>query len=97
MDAARTQWPDGAADNVLAVHLLEHLEPDHGDRVLEEAMRLARRRLVVAVPLEDEADAIWGHVRTVSLAGLDAWGARTGLPYEVHEAHGGWLVVDRVR
>lgn len=94
-DATRTRWPDGSADTVLAVHLLEHLEPAQGDQVLAEALRLARRRVVVAVPLEDEADATWGHVRTVSLADLDAWGRRTGLAHRVSEDHGGWLVLDR--
>ena len=93
-DAARYPEGDGYADNVLAIHLLEHLDPVQGDRTVAEAVRLARRRVVVAVPLEDEADQTWGHVRTVSLRDLDAWGRATGLPYEVHEHHGGWLVID---
>ncbi|WP_408896509.1 mycofactocin oligosaccharide methyltransferase MftM [Nocardioides sp. R1-1] len=93
-DAARVHLPDDSVDNVLAIHLLEHLEPRHGARVLAEAIRLARRRVVVAVPLEDEADATWGHVRTISLADLAAWGAATGLPHQVTEHHGGWLVMD---
>ncbi|MCH1865849.1 mycofactocin oligosaccharide methyltransferase MftM [Nocardioides sp. CFH 31398] len=93
-DAAHVGVPDSSYDTVIALHLLEHLDPDHGDRVLAEALRVARRRVVVAVPLEDVADDTWGHVRTVSLADLDAWGAATGLPYDVHEHHGGWLVVD---
>lgn len=93
-DAARLPWPDRLCDNVIALHLLEHLEEEHGARVLHEALRVARRRVVVGVPLEDEADETWGHVRTVSLADLDSWGAATGLPYRVWEEHGGWLVVD---
>lgn len=93
-DAARFPGPDRSADTVLVVHLLEHLEPEHGDRVVAEAVRLAAQRVVVAVPLEDEADETWGHVRTVSVADLDRWGRRTGLPYAVGEHHGGWLVVD---
>ena len=36
-------------------------------------MRLARRRVVVAVPLEDEADPTWGHVRMISLDDLRSW------------------------
>jgi SAM-dependent methyltransferase len=94
-DAARYPGEDGFADNVLVVHLLEHLEPEHGDRVVAEAVRLARRRVVIAVPLEEEADETWGHVRTVSLDDLRAWGVGTGLPFEVHEHHGGWLVIDK--
>lgn len=93
-DAARVPRATASVDNVLAVHLLEHVDADHGARVLAESVRVARRRVVVAVPLEDEADETWGHVRTVSLADLDRWGAATGLPYDVHEDHGGWLVLD---
>lgn len=93
-DAGRVPAADRCADNVLAIHLLEHLDPDHGDRVVAEAIRLARRRVVVAVPLEDQADETWGHVRTVSLADLAAWGRRTGLPHQVFSHHGGWLVID---
>lgn len=93
-DAARVKAADRSVDNVLAIHLLEHLDAAHGARVLAEALRVARRRVVVAVPLEDEADATWGHVRTISLTDLDAWGRATGLPYRVDDHHGGWLVVD---
>jgi len=94
-DAARYPAADGCADTVLAVHLLEHLEPVHGTQVVAEALRLARRRVVVAVPLEDEADETYGHVRTVTLDDLHRWGRSTGCAYEVHEFHGGWLVVDK--
>lgn len=93
-DAARVPMEPDCADNVLAIHLLEHLDPEHGDRVLAEALRLARRRVLVAVPLEDEADHTWGHVRTVSLADLAAWGRSSGHPYRVFRHHGGWLVID---
>lgn len=93
-DAARVPAPDGYADTVLVLHLLEHLEPEHGDLVLAEAVRLARRRVVVAVPLESVPEETWGHVRTISLADLADWGRRTGHPCEVHEHHGGWLIVD---
>jgi hypothetical protein len=93
-DASRYPGDDGCADNVLAIHLLEHLDPLQGDRTIAEAVRLARRRVVVAVPLEDEADETWGHVRTVTLDDLDAWGRACGLPYDVHEFHGGWLVIE---
>ncbi len=93
-DAGHFPGPDRCADTVLAIHLLEHLDAEHGDRVLTEAVRLAARRVVIAVPLEDEADETWGHLRTVSLADLAGWGRRSGLPFEVSEHHGGWLVID---
>ena len=91
-DAARVPLPDEAADTVLVVHLLEHLDADHGARVVAEALRLAARRVVVAVPLEDES---YGHVRTVPLDDLMSMGSATGLRYDVHEHHGGWLVIDQ--
>jgi len=93
-DAARFPGADGLADTVLAVHLLEHLDADHGAQVLAEAIRLAVRRVVVAVPLETEADEAFGHVRTVSLDDLRRWGRSSGRPFDVHELHGGWLVID---
>ena len=93
-DAGHFPGEDRGADTVLAVHLLEHLDAEHGARVLSEAVRLAARRVVVAVPLEDEADETWGHVRTVTLDDLTAWGRGTGLPFEVSEHHGGWLVIE---
>jgi SAM-dependent methyltransferase len=93
-DAARVPAPEDAAETVLVIHVLEHLTPEHAGRVVAEAVRLARRRVVVAVPFEDEADETYGHLHTVSERDLDAWGRRTGLDYEVHEHHGGWLVVD---
>lgn len=94
-DAARLPLDDGCVETVLAIHLLEHLDAAHGDAVLREAVRCARRRVVVAVPLEEEADESFGHVRTVGLDDLRAWGRASGLRYDVAEHHGGWLVLDR--
>ncbi|TCK20102.1 mycofactocin oligosaccharide methyltransferase MftM [Pseudonocardia endophytica] len=93
-DARAVARPDGSADTVLAVHLIEHLPPAEGDEVVAEMIRLARRRAVVAVPFEDEANATWGHVRRFDLDELAAVGERTGRPYTVSEHHGGWLVID---
>ncbi len=94
-DAARVSLPDAYAETVLVVHLLEHLDEEHGARVVAEALRLAGQRVVVAVPLETEADESYGHVRTVSLDDLTALGSSTGLHVDVHEHHGGWLVLER--
>lgn len=93
-DAAHVLLPDGVADTVVALHLLEHLEPEHGWRVIDEAIRLARRRVMIAVPFEDEPEELWGHVRTLDLEDLAAYGVRTGWPFELREHHGGWLVID---
>lgn len=95
-DAAHVPLPDGAADTVTALHLLEHLDPVTGEQVLAEALRLARRRVVVAVPFEDEPQACYGHIRRFDTAALTRLGARfPGVRATVTEFHGGWLVLDR--
>ncbi|MEV1292334.1 mycofactocin oligosaccharide methyltransferase MftM [Pseudonocardia sp. NPDC049635] len=93
-DARAVALPDGCADTVFAVHLIEHLPEAEGDEVVAEMLRLARRRVVVAVPFEDAPNPTWGHVRTFDPAVLHRIGASTGLPFEVSEHHGGWLVID---
>ncbi|WP_214368869.1 mycofactocin oligosaccharide methyltransferase MftM [Pseudonocardia sp. H11422] len=94
-DARAVPRPSGCADTVLAVHLLEHLPEQAGVDVLAEMLRLARRRVVVAVPYEDEPNPSWGHVRRFDGDALAALGERSGRPYTVTEHHGGWLVIDR--
>lgn len=92
-DATQVPLPSGAVDTVTAMHLLEHLEPARGAAVVAEALRLARRRVIIAVPFEDEPTSAFGHVRTFGLDDLDDLGARTGHPYQVTEHHGGWLEI----
>ncbi|MBA8826371.1 SAM-dependent methyltransferase [Saccharopolyspora lacisalsi] len=94
-DGARVPLPDGAVDTVVAVHLLEHLEPQHGAAVLAEALRLARHKVVVAVPFETEPTMAYGHLRTFDPAALHALGLGTGHPFRTEEHHGGWLVLSR--
>ncbi len=94
-DATAVPLADGSADTLMAVHLLEHLPPGVDRLVLAEMLRVARRRVVVAVPYEDEPDPTWGHVRTFDAAALRELGDSTGRPYEVTDHHGGWLVISR--
>lgn len=99
-DAACVPMTAGSVDAVTALHLLEHVDAAHGRRILDEAVRLARRRVVVAVPLEDVPDPTFGHVRSIGLDDLAAEGRRLaprGWLARVEEFHGGWLVLDRVR
>ncbi|MDD7941747.1 mycofactocin oligosaccharide methyltransferase MftM [Actinomycetospora lutea] len=83
-----------SVDTVTAVHLLEHLPVADTVPVLDEMLRVARRRVVVAVPYEDVPEPVYGHVRTFDHAALHALGERTGHPFTVSDDHGGWLVVD---
>lgn len=94
-DAVAPPLADGCADTVLAVHLLEHLSPEAGAAALRHMQRLARRRVVVAVPFEQTPNPTWGHVRTFDLPTLAELGRASGWRHEVAEQHGGWLVLDR--
>ncbi|MCI4676360.1 mycofactocin oligosaccharide methyltransferase MftM [Candidatus Mycolicibacterium alkanivorans] len=93
-DAARVPLPDDAADFVSVVHLIEHLEPAHGLAVVREALRLASRQVIVAVPLETVPTMEFGHVRTFDLSTLAELGRAAGTGFTVDEHHGGWLILD---
>jgi SAM-dependent methyltransferase len=94
-DARRLPVRSGATDTVISLHVLEHLSPDAAGDVLAELCRVARRRVVVAVPLEDVPDPTYGHVRAFDLRALQTLGRATGWAWSVHEYEGGWLVLDR--
>lgn len=102
LDARGTPLAHETADTVYLIHVLEHLDEPSGWDVIRESLRLARRRLVVAVPFEEVAIAQYGHVRTFDLAALDRLGHRiraldrggNGIRARTDEHHGGWLVVD---
>ncbi|NKY20126.1 class I SAM-dependent methyltransferase [Tsukamurella spumae] len=93
-DATNTGLPDRYADTVSALHLLEHVPPEAGAAVLDEALRLARERVIIAVPIEEEPDTRYGHVRTFTVDGLHDLVADRGLRCRSFEHHGAWLVVD---
>ena len=92
-DAARIPVPDGWAETVSVIHLLEHVSPEHGLAVIREALRVARHLVVVAVPFEDEPAANYGHVGVYDLRQLGELGERAGHRYSLYEHHGGWLVL----
>jgi SAM-dependent methyltransferase len=90
--------PVGAAavDTVLAVHVLEHLPAAVSATALAELCRVAGRRVVIAVPLEQVPDLVFGHLQAFDLPRLARLGAAVpGWSGAVHAADGGWLVLDR--
>ncbi|MDF0530831.1 mycofactocin oligosaccharide methyltransferase MftM [Tsukamurella sp. 8F] len=93
-DATHVDLPDNHSDTVTVLHLLEHLDPEAGAAVVREAVRLARTRVVIAVPFEDQATTCHRHVRTFDLDTLEQIGTQTRLPHSIFEHHGGWLVLD---
>ena len=99
-DATAVPLPDYSADSVTVLHLLEHLSGPAGHTVLTEALRLARRRVVVAVPFEQAPRECYGHVQCFDLDSLGRLGTQLcaehpGVTAAVSEFHGGWLVLDR--
>jgi SAM-dependent methyltransferase len=96
-DAASVPLQARSADTVTLLHLLEHVPAVQGDRIVREALRLARRRVVIAVPLESVPDPAFGHLRTLDLDELTRCADRLAPEWTAHvfEHHGGWLVLDR--
>jgi SAM-dependent methyltransferase len=86
---------DQGVDTALAVHVLEHLPAGASALALAELRRVARRRVVIAVPLEITPDPVFGHLQAFDLPRLARLGAAPGWSRTVHAAEGGWLVLDR--
>jgi len=94
-DARCLPLPERAVATVTVIHLLEHLCPRDGLQVLDEAMRVADRRVIVAVPFEATPNPAYGHVRTFASETLANLGARVGWQATSWERDGGWLLLDR--
>ncbi|MBJ7291660.1 MAG: class I SAM-dependent methyltransferase [Williamsia sp.] len=93
-DASSLPFPDASFDTVTALHLLEHVDRATGHRVLTEACRVARQRVIVAVPYEAEPAACHGHVRSFDDSELRCAGVELGYDFVVTDHHGGWLTID---
>ena len=89
--------PEASFDVVTAIHLLEHLEPAQTAAAMDALWRLARRRLIVAVPVETVPDTRFGHRQVFTGESLGALGQRTDGTSRCFEDHGAWLVIDRER
>lgn len=96
-DARDLPFADGSFDTVTALHLLEHLTPPSADRALREMCRVARRRVVVAVPLEDEPDPAYGHVQAFDRDGLMELAKKTGWRRGFEDYLGGWVTLEPSR
>lgn len=94
-DGAALPLADRAVATVLLVHVLEHLPAPGSDAVLAEALRVAERRVVVAVPVEPAPDPVFGHLQTFDEPRLRELGRRTGWRTAVRAGDGAWLVLDR--
>ena len=94
-DLLALPFADQAVDTVLAVHVLEHLPTEACRPAVAQLRRVARRRVVIAVPLEATPDPIFGHRQAFDLPRLASIGDASGWSGTVCTADGGWLVLDR--
>ena len=93
-DAHSLPFADGSFDTVTTLHVLEHLEVSSASRVLQEMCRVARRRVIVAVPLEDEPDPAFDHVQGFDEESLVELGEGTGWRCGFGDYLGGWIVLE---
>ena len=94
-DVRSLPFDDDSFDTVTVLHLLEHLAPGDVSRAIAESCRVARRRVVIAVPYEEVASPHFGHLDTVDESDLRAWAADSPAGGStIFSDHGGWLVLD---
>ncbi len=95
LDPFERAFPQPSFDVVTAVHLLEHLDPAETGLAMDHLWRLTRRRLIVAVPVEEVPDSRFGHRQVFDRESLLALGSASGGICHGFEDHGAWLVIDR--
>jgi SAM-dependent methyltransferase len=93
-DACSLPFADRSFDTVTALHVLEHLAPSSASRTLQEMCRVARCRVIVAVPMEEEADSAYDHVQRFDREGLINLGEKTGWRCDFEDYLGGWIVLE---
>lgn len=94
-DARSLPYATDSSDTVTLIHLLEHLDGPDVTRAIDEAVRVARRRVVIAVPYEEVPNEHFGHRQRLTEADLHRWAAdRPDCSVEIFDDHGGWLVLE---
>lgn len=93
-DACSLPFANRSFDTVSALHVLEHLAPSSASRALQEMCRVARRRVIVAVPMEEEADPAYDHLQRFDREGLIDLGEKTGWRCGFEDYLGGWIVLE---
>jgi len=91
----RLPFAAASFDTVTALHVLEHLPVEQTVFALERLCTVGSRRVIVAVPLEQSPDAVYGHQQSFDLDRLAALATRVpGWRGRAHEYLGGWLVLE---
>jgi 2-polyprenyl-3-methyl-5-hydroxy-6-metoxy-1,4-benzoquinol methylase len=88
-------------DTVTAIHLLEHLTEQNVPVALTHLLQVTDKRLIVAVPYEEEAQGLYGHQQIFTPEKLQYWGnwcieqLKGNGRYWCEEVMGGMLIIDR--
>lgn len=93
-NATNLPFESASVDTVTLIHLLEHLDDRAARDALSEALRVARRRVVVAVPYEDRPSEHFGHRQRLTETHLRRWSdhvKHSGADY--FDDHGGWMIL----
>jgi hypothetical protein len=93
-DACSLPFAGRSFDTVTALHVLEHLAPSSASRTLQEMCRVARCRVIVAVPMEEKADPAYDHLQKFDRESLIKLGEKTGWRCSFEDYLGGWLVLE---
>ncbi|WP_448223168.1 mycofactocin oligosaccharide methyltransferase MftM [Gordonia iterans] len=96
-DARDLPFPALSVDTVTLLHLLEHLDSSDVHRAISEALCVARRRVIIAVPYEETPSEHFGHRQCLTEHDLRDWAAPWSSSHriDVFDDHGGWLILDR--
>lgn len=93
-NAVALPYPDDHVDTVTLIHLLEHLDDEDTTTAISEALRVARQRVVIAVPFEEVPTEHFGHLLRLTEDELRLWAGKVDhAGADVFSDHGGWLVL----
>lgn len=91
----------GTFDTVIAVHLLEHIPERDLSIAFTHLLQLTAKRLIIAVPYEQQAIAIYGHEHVFNKEKLQQWGKwclktlQGAGRFWCEDVAGGMLIIER--
>lgn len=102
IDVLSNDFPKlGHFDNVTAIHLLEHLQEEDIPTALNHLLQTTTKRLLIAVPYEEQAQPLYGHRQTFTPEKVHSWGTwcveilEDKGKYRYEELMGGLLIIER--
>jgi SAM-dependent methyltransferase len=91
----------GTFDTVTVLHVLEHLPEQEMSVAFTHLLRLTTKRLIIAVPYEERAQALYGHQQVFTAEKLHDWGKwcidmlEGAGRYWCEDVMGGMLIIER--